>query len=39
MGVAAERVETIPAFIAALKKGLAGDGPLLIDAATESVFQ
>ena len=39
IGVAAERVETIPAFIAALKKGLAGDGPLLIDAATESVFQ
>ena len=39
MGVAAERVETIPAFIAALKKGLAGDGPLLIDAATESTFQ
>jgi benzoylformate decarboxylase len=39
LGVAAERVETIPAFIAALKKGLAGDGPLLIDAATESTFQ
>jgi benzoylformate decarboxylase len=39
MGVAAERVETIPAFIAALKKGLAGDGPLLIDAATDPAFQ
>jgi benzoylformate decarboxylase len=39
MGVAAERVETIPAFIAALKKGLGGDAPLLIDAATESTFQ
>ncbi len=39
LGVAAERVETIPAFIAALKKGLTGDGPLLIDAATESTFQ
>ena len=39
LGVAAERVETIPAFIGALKKGLTGDGPLLIDAATESTFQ
>ena len=39
LGVAAERAETIPAFIAALKKGLTGDGPLLIDAATESTFQ
>ena len=39
LGVAAERVETIPGFIAALKKGLTGDGPLLIDAATESTFQ
>ncbi len=39
MGVDSVRVETIPAFIAALKQGLAGPGPLLIDAATDPTFQ
>jgi thiamine pyrophosphate-dependent acetolactate synthase large subunit-like protein len=33
------RVETIPDFIAALKRGIAGAGPLLIDAATDPSFQ
>ncbi len=39
MGVDALRVETIPAFVAALKQGLAGPGPLLIDAATDPSYQ
>ncbi len=39
MGVAAVRAESIPEFVAALKQGLAGDGPLLIDAATDPTFQ
>ena len=39
MGVAALRAESIPDFVAALKQGLAGDGPLLIDAATDPTFQ
>jgi benzoylformate decarboxylase len=38
MGVAAERVETIPAFVAALRGGLTGDAPLLIDAAIDPAF-
>jgi thiamine pyrophosphate-dependent acetolactate synthase large subunit-like protein len=39
MGVDSIRVETIPGFITALKQGLAGPGPLLIDAATDPTFQ
>ncbi|MCC6716911.1 MAG: thiamine pyrophosphate-binding protein [Acetobacteraceae bacterium] len=39
MGVAAVRVETIADFTAALKRGLAGPGPLLIEAATDPTFQ
>ena len=39
MGVEAVRVETIPDFIAALKRGLASPSPLLIDAATDPTFQ
>ena len=39
LGVDAVRVETIAAFIAALKRGLTGPGPLLIDAATDPTFQ
>jgi thiamine pyrophosphate-dependent acetolactate synthase large subunit-like protein len=33
------RVESIPAFIAALQRGLTATGPLLIDAATDPSFQ
>jgi benzoylformate decarboxylase len=39
MGVDAVRVESIPAFIAALQRGLTATGPLLIDAATDPSFQ
>ena len=39
MGVDSVSVATIPDFIAALKRGLAGPGPLLIDAATDPTFQ
>ena len=39
MGVAAIAVDTIPAFIAALRQGLASDRPLLIDAATDATVQ
>jgi benzoylformate decarboxylase len=39
MGVEAVRTESIADFVAALKRGLAGSGPLLIDAATDPTFQ
>jgi benzoylformate decarboxylase len=39
MGVDAVRVESVPDFVAALERGLVGDGPLLIDAATDPSFQ
>ncbi|HLI13458.1 MAG TPA: thiamine pyrophosphate-binding protein [Alphaproteobacteria bacterium] len=38
LGLAAERVETIPQAIALLRQGLAGEAPLLIDVALDPAF-
>ena len=39
LGVAAERAETIEATLALLKRGLAGNAPLLIDVALDRAFK